>query len=281
LNSMTNSVFEYAQNQSSEEDQSTNQLATQLLKTNINDVIWIAKNDYQVSEDGINNNITEDNLKLLSINEKMNTSKKDIDDKDEKERFKQMGLTSEDVKIFDKYIAVDWEGKRSLKDIPRMDITLVGNIELLSQFYYRYTFNPWSLLAQFIAISLALVATAFKVVRLFMEITFSKILAPFIATTDLSTGQRMKALIKDILINYSALALIPFVMQIYIIGVGWLTAQDFNWVVTCIIIFGMSYFLIDGPEVAKRILGIDLGVQDGWRVMMGAMAAGTAGAKGV
>lgn len=281
LNSMTNSVFEYAQNQSSEEDQSTNQLATQLLKTNINDVIWIAKNDYQVSEDGINNNITEDNLKLLSINEKMNTSKKDIDDKNEKERFKQMGLTSEDVKIFDKYIAVDWEGKRSLKDIPRMDITLVGNIELLSQFYYRYTFNPWSLLAQFIAISLALVATAFKVVRLFMEITFSKILAPFIATTDLSTGQRMKALIKDILINYSALALIPFVMQIYIIGVGWLTAQDFNWVVTCIIIFGMSYFLIDGPEVAKRILGIDLGVQDGWRVMMGAMAAGTAGAKGV
>src|SRR5699024_11237595 len=99
--------------------------------------------------------------------------------------------------------------------------------------------------------------------------------------TYITTRKRMKALIKYNLIKYSTLALIPFVMHIYIIGVGWLTAQDFNWIVTCIIIFGMSYFLIDGPEVAKRILGIDLGVQDGWRVMMGAMAVGTAGTKGV
>src|SRR5699024_2533254 len=226
--SMTNSVFEYAQNQSSEEDQSTNQLATQLLKTNINDVLWIAKNDYQVSEDGINNNISDENLSLLSINEKINTSKKEVGGKGRDERMKELGLTNDDRDLFDKYIAVDWEFNRSLKDIPRMDIAFVGNIELLSQFYYRYTFNPWSLLTQFIAISLALVATAFKFVRLFIEITFSKILSPFIATTDLSTGQRMKALIKDILINYSALALIRFVLQIDIIGVGWLTAQDVN-----------------------------------------------------
>src|SRR5699024_5109069 len=218
---------------------------------------------------------------LLSINEKINTSKKEVGGKGRDERMKELGLTNDDRDLFDKYIAVDWEFNRSLKDIPRMDIAFVGNIELLSQFYYRYTFNPWSLLAQFIAISLALVATAFKFVRLFLEITFSKILAPFMATTDLSTGLRMKALIKYILINYRALVLIQLFIQIYIIGVGWLTAQDFNWVVTCIIIFRMSYFLIDGPEVAKRILGIDLGVQDGWRVMMGAMAVGTAGAKGV
>lgn len=281
LNSMTNDVFQYAQNQSSDENQSTNQLATQLLKTNINDILWIAKNNYQVSEDGINNNISEENLKFLSINEKINTSEKEVDGKGKKERMKELGLDDNDVTVFDKYIAVDWQFNKSLQDVPRMDIKFIGNFELFSQFYYRYTFNLWALTAQFIAISLALVATSFKVVRLFMEITFSKIIAPFIATTDLSTGQRMKALIKDILINYSALALIPFVMQIYIIGVGWLTVQDFNWVVTSIIIFAMSYFLIDGPEIAKRILGIDLGLQDGWRVMMGAMAMGTAGAKGV
>src|SRR5699024_3622785 len=147
---MTNNVLEYYQNKSSEEDQSTNQLATQLLKTNINDVLWIAKNDYQVSEDGINNNISDENLSLLSIKEKINTSKKEVGGKGRDERMKELGLTNDDRDLFDKYIAVDWEFNRSLKDIPRMDIAFVGNIELLSQFYYRYTFNPWSLLAQFI-----------------------------------------------------------------------------------------------------------------------------------
>ena len=131
-------------------------------------------------------------------------------------------------------IIVNKKSKTSIEDeviVEAMDgMKIVGEIEMLSPYYYRYDVNFIGAIVQLVAIGLAILLTAYKVVRLFLEISFAKILAPFVASVDLSTGQRMKQLVKDILMNYGALALIPLVMKLYIFAMTWLANKDFNWV---------------------------------------------------
>ena len=301
LNSLTISVFEWGKsditnpnivnnvdgNQMQDNDgntstnTSTNKLGVQILKSNIVDILWVANHDYELDPNGMSNHITQNNINNIKINERINMyNGKDSQERELNERLKDYGLNEDDRNVFKQYIETNFNGEKVLSDVPFTKLTLIGEVEMLSQWYYRYTWNSLALILQMGAVGLALAVTTFKVVRLWMEITFAKIIAPFVATVDLSTGQRIRNLIKDILLNYSALALIPFVMQLYIIGVGWTSAQDFNWLVTSVIMIAMSYFLIDGPDIAKKILGVDLGVQDGWRMMMGTAAGVGLGVKG-
>lgn len=278
LNTLTSQMYEYGQDMVTTEEQVVpSSLATQIVQQNTVDLVWLSHNNFNENDTGQSNFINDDNFSHMRQNE--NIVAKPNEDQVEA-GYIDYNLNEDHEKVFNNYIQVDGEGNKNLEKIKERDMPVVGIVPEMSEFYYRYDVNYLGAIVQLFAVGLAIIATAFKVVRLFMEIAFSKVLAPFVAAVDLSTGQRMKQLVKDIVMNYGALALIPLVMKLYIIAMTWLANQDYNWMVMTIVMVAMSYFLIDGPEIAKKILGVDLGLQDGWRTMMGGLAVAGVGYKG-
>ncbi|MGV2929313.1 hypothetical protein RW115_12000 [Macrococcus capreoli] len=265
LNTATEKMYKYsktiyAPQTKTEEDSS---LALSIVQNNTVDLIWLSNAKWELNATGQSNFINSDNMLWLDPNERIHPEGKFGTD------YKLKGKNKE---VFSKVRVIDGEGKESLQDISVPDFPLVGKIEEYGKYYYRYSVNFWAVIIQLGIIAIAFLATSYKVVRLILEIGFSKVLSPFIASTDLSTGQRTKELIKNIVMNYSALFLIPLVMQFYLLCNAWLTLQDYNWIIKTIIMIAFGMFLIDGPDIAKKLLGVDLGVQDGWRAMMGTWA---------
>lgn len=273
LNNLTTDMYEYSKGMTTNESNSKTSLATQIVQRNTVDVVWLAKHGWKLDDKAQSNYINDENVGYIDPMEQLHPDG-DMGTVDYK-------FDSNSKKVLGSYLQIDESGKVNVEEIQPFHLKFVGDIMLLSKYYYRYDINYFSTIIQLTVVGFAMLATSFKVVRLIAEIAFSKILTPLVVAVDLTTGQRVKELIKSILINYGALLLIPVAMQFYMVASYWVTLQDYNWLTTTVIMAGLAYFLIDGPEIVKKILGVDLGLQDGWRTMMGTIAAGTFAGKGV
>lgn len=265
LNTATEEMYNYSKTIYAPETQADEDtsLALSIVQNNTVDLIWLSYANWELNKTGQSNFINSENVLKLDTSERIHPEGKiGIDYK----------LKDEDKKVFSQVLKTDGQGKEVLEKVSVPDFPVVGEIEQYGEYYFRYDINFWAVIVQLGTIAVAFIATAYKVIRLILEIGFSKVLAPFIAATDISTGQRMKELIKNIFMNYSALFLIPLVLQFYLFCNAWLTTQDFNWIITTIIMIAFGLFLMDGPDIAKKLLGVDLGIQDGWRAMMGTWA---------
>jgi|GEM_PF-6842781 len=270
LNDITSNMYQYTKDfDASVNEQgvvTSTSLATSIIQNNTIDIVWMDKANWTLNQgkDGYSNFVTDENINKLNPGEVLKSKPKDGDP--------DYNLSDKGKKVLKSELVIDGDGKVKLKDIKPAKM-LGHEFEWFSEYYFRYTFNFLPMITQLLAVGLALFLTGFKVVKLFMEIAMAKIIAPFIATTDLSTGQRIRELIKNILQNYTVLAIIPLVIQLFMVAVTWVSYKDFNVWVEMICIVTMSWFLVDGPEVVKKILGVDLGIQDGWKMVTGAYAA--------
>ncbi|MCG1430101.1 hypothetical protein K4T13_10980 [Staphylococcus epidermidis] len=163
-----------------------------------------------------------------------------------------------------------------------------GILKFFDEYPLRYQTNFLVLWLSLGGLAIVYLFSAFKVVKLIFDIAFQKVLAPFVAATDLTTGQKMKSLFNNIILNYAVIGIIFILFLIYEILVSTVMGSDAGFGVKAIAFIALSIACIDGPDTAKRVLGIDTGVQDGKAAALATYGAGkgigkasTAGAKGV
>lgn len=163
-----------------------------------------------------------------------------------------------------------------------------GILKFFDEYPLRYQTNFLVLWLSLGGLAIVYLFSAFKVVKLIFDIAFQKVLAPFVAATDLTTGQKMKSLFNNIILNYAVIGIIFILFLIYEILVSTVMGSDAGFGVKAIAFIALSIACIDGPDTAKRVLGIDTGVQDGKSAALATYGAGkgigkatTAGAKGV
>lgn len=163
-----------------------------------------------------------------------------------------------------------------------------GILKFFDEYPLRYQTNFLVLWLSLGGLGIVYLFSAFKVVKLMFDIAFQKVLAPFVAATDLTTGQKMKSLFNNIILNYAVIGIIFILFLIYEILVSTVMGSDAGFGVKAIAFIALSIACIDGPDTAKRVLGIDTGVQDGKAAALATYGAGkgigkasTAGAKGV
>jgi len=163
-----------------------------------------------------------------------------------------------------------------------------GILKFFDEYPLRYQTNFLVLWLSLGGLAIVYLFSAFKVVKLMFDIAFQKVLAPFVAATDLTTGQKMKSLFNNIILNYAVIGIIFILFLIYEILVSTVMGSDAGFGVKAIAFIALSIACIDGPDTAKRVLGIDTGVQDGKAAALATYGAGkgigkasTAGAKGV
>ena len=277
LSQLSDDFIEVSQGAGIDEDVEVSALSTQIIQTNTRDVVYLARNDFNV-EGTIHNTITDSNIRNIDFTEIVHP---EPDDNNNARGYGEsvQGKSINNHEVFRSKLVDNEDGEITTEELEPFSLKIIGEIPFLNEYYYRYTGNFINMFAQLGILIAVMLFTSLKVIRLFFEIAFANIIAPFVATTDLTTGQRTKQLLKDLVINFSVVGLVMLVFKLFMLMMNYLGTLDLNPIVFTIIMFALGLATIDGPDQAKKLLGIDIGVKDGYRQLMAGLALGSVATK--
>lgn len=123
-----------------------------------------------------------------------------------------------------------------------------------------------------IAVFISLLFAGLKLARMLYDILFMQVIAPIVFASDIQGGERTKKMISEIIASFIVIILIFLIIKLYLIVLIWAFSKNFSIVVILFIIIGGAGFVIDGPDIVVKLLGVDAGVKSGHGMLMGAMA---------
>lgn len=231
-------------------------LSENIISRNITDLTEFDQDDWSTTKLDKPNNIPLSMLGKLSITEKFDSSRKELD-------------MSKDGKKISKKALIWSHGK---KDLSKMD---QSGLEWNNSYYYRYNLDWISLITTMIVMAFTLISISYKLARLSFELAFNYVLAYIVAPVDIHDGQKTKKILQSILNTFIVIILIFLSMKVYMIGTSWL-ADELSGLAYIIALIAFSVAVIDGPNIVERLFGIDAGLKSGWGVMAGAYTGGKA-----
>ncbi|XMA23606.1 hypothetical protein M9428_00990 (plasmid) [Bacillus bombysepticus] len=234
-------------------------LSDEIIKKNITDVAVIDQNGWKKKEDmNPKNNIPEKSIRQIDITEKI--------DKDfEFAKDKELSEGGQDILKYKR--VMDGMGVASLAELKD------GWFDFFPEKYYRWHWNFWNIFFTLLITGLTLLLVSIKLARLFYELAFNYLLANILAPADVANGQKLKAVLSNILNIFIATIMIFLSLKLYLIGTAFLH-DKLNGVPYLIALAAFSMAVLDGPSVVERLFGIDIGLKSSWGMLVGGFALG-------
>ncbi|MFT4141816.1 MAG: hypothetical protein QM671_23030, partial [Bacillus sp. (in: firmicutes)] len=234
-------------------------LSDEIIKKNITDVAVIDQNGWKKKEDmNPKNNIPEKSIRQIDITEKI--------DKDfEFAKDKELSEGGQDILKYKR--VMDGMGVASLAELKD------GWFDFFPEKYYRWHWNFWNIFFTLLITGLTLLLVSIKLARLFYELAFNYLLANILAPADVANGQKLKAVLSNILNIFIATIMIFLSLRLYLIGTGFVH-DKLNGVPYLIALAAFSMAVLDGPAVVERLFGIDIGLKSSWGMLVGGFALG-------
>ncbi|MCU5415264.1 hypothetical protein OCE50_30950, partial [Bacillus wiedmannii] len=241
-------------------------LSDEIIKKNITDVAVIDQNGWKKKEDmNPKNNIPEKNIRQIDITEKI--------DKDfEFAKDKELSEGGQDILKYKR--VMDGTGVASLAELKD------GWFDFFPEKYYRWHWNFWNIFFTLLITGLTLLLVSIKLARLFYELAFNYLLANILAPADVANGQKLKAVLSNILNIFIATIMIFLSLKLYIMGTAFLH-DKLSGVPYLIALAAFSMAVLDGPAVVERLFGIDIGLKSSWGMLAGGIAGDFALGKGI
>ncbi|MFZ7759912.1 pLS20_p028 family conjugation system transmembrane protein [Bacillus thuringiensis] len=234
-------------------------LSDEIIKKNITDVAVIDQNGWKKKEDmNPKNNIPEKNIRQIDITEKIDKDFAFTKDKN---------LSDDGQKILQNKRVMDALGVASLAELKD------GWFDFFPEKYYRWHWNFWNIFFTLLITGLTLLLVSIKLARLFYELAFNYLLANILAPADVANGQKLKAVLSNILNIFIATIMIFLSLKLYLIGTAFLH-DKLNGVPYLIALAAFSMAVLDGPAVVERLFGIDIGLKSSWGMLVGGFALG-------
>ncbi|PGT59734.1 pLS20_p028 family conjugation system transmembrane protein [Bacillus thuringiensis] len=234
-------------------------LSDEIIKKNITDVAVIDQNGWKKKEDmNPKNNIPEKNIRQIDITEKI--------DKDfEFAKDKELSEGGQDILKYKR--VMDGTGVASLAELKD------GWFDFFPEKYYRWHWNFWNIFFTLLITGLTLLLVSIKLARLFYELAFNYLLANILAPADVANGQKLKAVLSNILNIFIATIMIFLSLKLYLMGTAFLH-DKLNGVPYLIALAAFSMAVLDGPAAVERLFGIDIGLKSSWGMLVGGFALG-------
>ncbi|MED1020505.1 pLS20_p028 family conjugation system transmembrane protein, partial [Bacillus mycoides] len=234
-------------------------LSDEIIKKNITDIAVIDQNGWKKKEDmNPKNNIPEKNIRQIDITEKIDSDFKFTKDKD---------LSDGGQKILQNKRVMDALGVASLAELKD------GWFDFFPEKYYRWHWNFWNIFFTLLITGATLLLVSIKLARLFYELAFNYLLANILAPADVANGQKLKAVLSNILNIFIATIMIFLSLKLYIMGTAFLH-DKLSGVPYLIALAAFSMAVLDGPAVVERLFGIDIGLKSSWGMLAGGFALG-------
>ncbi|UNJ96784.1 hypothetical protein MN093_28195 (plasmid) [Bacillus mycoides] len=241
-------------------------LSDEIIKKNITDIAVIDQNGWKKKEDmNPKNHIPEKNIRQIDITEKIDSDFEFAKDKK---------LTDDGQKLLKNKRVMDGIGVASLAELKD------GWFDFFPEKYYRWHWNFWNIFFTLLITGATLLLVSIKLARLFYELAFNYLLANILAPADVANGQKLKAVLSNILNIFIATIMIFLSLKLYIMGTAFLH-DKLNGVPYLIALAAFSMAVLDGPAVVERLFGIDIGLKSSWSMLAGGIAGGFALGKGI
>lgn len=151
-----------------------------------------------------------------------------------------------------------------------------GHFDITSDYYYRYSVSWIILLLVLISIAATLIFSIFRLIRIIYEVLAHQVLLPFIAVTDIESGQRTKQALKSLIVTFASIILVLLFLGVYfllVFNIGEKYYQGkINTIIYIIMLFAFCVATIDGTKLVERLLGVDIGIKSGYHTFMSMMA---------
>src|SRR6478735_8654276 len=236
-------------------------VSEKIIKSNLTDVAQFDLTKWKSPELKEPNKVPQKNIMMIDITEKM-------DDKFKVSKDKELSADGKD--IITHKTALTPDGKDGVAELDN------GWFDFFPELYYRWSWNFWTIAISLFVIGMTQLFTSIKLAKLCYEIGFNSILAQLVAPADVSDGQKLKAVLKNILNTFLVTIMIFISMKVYLMGTVFIS-DKLEGIPYLIALIAFSIAVVDGPVMCERLFGIDAGLKSGW----GAIAGGFAMAKGL
>lgn len=147
-----------------------------------------------------------------------------------------------------------------------------------NNFYYRYTLDSLPLVINLVTLIILYIALAYKCLRLIFELVFGRLMA-YVFSAELSGGQRLSKILVFIRDTYIALLLTVCSEKLYYVLSAGISSMKLPTLVEAILLLFLAFSVIDGPNLAEKVLGIDIGLSSSWGRVMAFSRVGSAAAR--
>jgi len=236
-------------------------VSEKIIKSNITDVAQFDITKWKSPKLKESNKVPQKNIMMIDITEKMDEDFK-VSEKDK--------LSDDGQKIITHKADITPDGKEGLVKLEN------GWFDFFPELYYRWSWNFWTIAISLFVIGMTLLFTSIKLAKLCYELGFNAILAQLVAPADVADGQKLKAVLKNILNTFLVTIMIFISMKVYLMGTVFIS-DKLEGIPYLIALIAFSIAVVDGPIMCERLFGIDAGLKSGW----GALAGGFAMAKGL
>ena len=197
------------------------------------------------------NNFNSNTWKTIDINSRMDYESKDY--------------TLKHQSVWEnKLEASDESGKYELAKIDSW-------VKFASNYYYRYQITSWfGIFVMLGCMSFLLFFLIIRAAKIVIDLAGAMIYTPFIAVTDLTTGQRIKEAIKDIIAHFAAMFVLAAFMGIYFVAFTWINSSNLSLVPQLGMHIALVWAILDGPNIIERIIGVDAGFSGVWKTVLAA-----------
>ncbi|MEC1071379.1 pLS20_p028 family conjugation system transmembrane protein [Priestia megaterium] len=236
-------------------------VSEKIIKSNLTDVAQFDLTKWKSPELKEPNKVPQKNIMMIDITEKIDGDFK-VNEKDT--------ISDEGTDILTHKAAVTPDGKDGVVKLDN------GWFDFFPELYYRWSWNFWTIAISLFVIGMTLLFTSIKLAKLCYELGFNAILAQLVAPADVADGQKLKAVLKNILNTFLVTIMIFISMKVYLMGTVFIS-DKLEGIPYLIALIAFSIAVVDGPIMCERLFGIDAGLKSGW----GALAGGFAMAKGL
>ncbi len=227
-------------------------MANDIIKSNVVDLKLYDKANFNaaaIKQLTSSNKIDKNNIRYINMNDYIDPSEDGIQNPD----------------VFKNELIVDVDGKIIKDGLNK------GFFNVWKDYYFRYSLNFFNIIIALLVSAVTLIFVALKLGRIIFELAYNKLFAILIAPIDVSSGQRTKKILQNIISMFAVTFFVAILLKFYVLFVA--VCANEKGLVWLILLASGSYAVIDGPNIVEKILGIDAGLNSGVKTMLGAKAA--------
>lgn len=170
--------------------------------------------------------------------------------------------------VFNQKIEVDTEGNRELVKLSR-------GLFQMDENYYRYSWHPWIILFQMLAMMIVLFAASFKYTKSIYNSFYNGMIAPFFAFSDLIEASKVQKIITGLVNTSINTVLFALSLKLYRMMSAYTGTMEINAVQQVFIQLFLAFIVVEGPYIIQELTGQDGGVRSETKAL-GASAVGAA-----
>lgn len=148
---------------------------------------------------------------------------------------------------------------------------IIQNISTLGypvEYVYAYDMNFCYTFFILLITAICLLFAGLKLGTLLYDLLFMTIIGPIAAATDATGSGRAKKVVMELISTFVIFIVVALDLKIYLISISGIFNHIDNTIAIIMLLLSGAKFVIDGPDIVVKLMGIDAGVKSGASTFM-------------